>query len=62
MRAGVIIKGNLISFHYDGEMLRSREKIDLPKGTEPVTRRAGHRTLGALWSGHVPMIFLAAAH
>lgn len=50
-----VIGSDLVSFITDGEKLRSREKVDLPKNTEPVTDRARLRTLDALWSGSVPM-------
>jgi hypothetical protein len=62
MRAGVIIKGDLIPFIMNGEKLRSRENIDLLKDTEPVTGRVRRRTLGAVWSDHVPITLLATAH
>ena len=68
MRAGVVIKGDLIPlivmdvpFIMNGEKLRPRENTDLLKDTESVAGRVRHRTLGAVWSDHVPITLLASA-
>lgn len=55
----MIIKRDLIPVIMDRKKLRSREKSDLPKDTEPVTGKGEPRTLGALWSDLVPMTLLS---
>lgn len=46
------------------EKLRAREKTDLPKGTEPMTGRAGCRNLGACGQAMFPWqcLSLPTAH